>query len=45
MAERQCQVRDNSPFSEWWTFSDGMVSSDRDDAGVYEFANSSGTIV
>ena len=32
-------------FSEWWTFSDGMVSSDRDDAGVYQFANAAGTII
>jgi hypothetical protein len=32
-------------FSQWWSFNDSMVSADRDEAGVYEFANSAGTII
>lgn len=32
-------------FSQWWTFSDGMVTSDRDDPGVYQFANADNAIV
>ena len=31
--------------SQWWTFSDGMISSDREEAGVYELGNDSGTVV
>jgi len=32
-------------FSQWWSFTEGMVDSDRNEAGVYEFENSAGTIV
>jgi hypothetical protein len=32
-------------FSQWWSFNDSMVNSDRDDAGVYELANSRGEII
>ncbi len=32
-------------FSQWWTFSEGMVASDHDDPGVYEFANDAGVVV
>lgn len=32
-------------FSQWWSFTQGMVDSDRNEPGVYEFANSSGSIV
>jgi excinuclease UvrABC nuclease subunit len=32
-------------FSQWWTFTDGMVNSDKDEPGVYEFADANGEIV
>jgi hypothetical protein len=32
-------------FSQWWTFSEGMVASDRDAGGIYEFANSAEQII
>jgi hypothetical protein len=32
-------------FSQWWSFNESMVSSDLEDPGVYEFANSSGAII
>jgi len=32
-------------FSQWWTFSDGIVDSDRNDPGVYEFANTAGVVL
>lgn len=32
-------------FSQWWSFTDGMVKSDRNEAGVYQFANSSDTVI
>ena len=32
-------------FSQWWTFNDGMINSDKDEGGVYEFANGAGQIV
>jgi hypothetical protein len=32
-------------FSQWWTFNEGMVTSDRDEGGVYEFANSADQII
>ena len=32
-------------FSQWWSFTDGMVNSDRDEGGVYEMADSTGTVI
>lgn len=32
-------------WGQWWDFRKGMVESDRDEGGVYQFANSAGTIV
>lgn len=32
-------------FSQWWAFSDTLVSLDRDEPGVYEFADTAGEIV
>ncbi len=32
-------------FSTWWAFNDGMVNSDRDEGGVYEIADSRGTVI
>lgn len=32
-------------FSQWWTFSAGLVESDREQAGVYLFANAAGAII
>ena len=32
-------------WTQWWSFREGMVNSDRDEGGVYQFANSAGTVV
>lgn len=32
-------------FSQWWTFTEGMVESDRNEAGVYEFGTDSVSVV
>jgi excinuclease UvrABC nuclease subunit len=32
-------------FSQWWLFTDAFVASDRNQGGVYQFANSSGDVV
>jgi hypothetical protein len=32
-------------FSQWWAFSEGMVNSDSDQGGVYEFENSAGEVI
>jgi len=32
-------------FSDWWTFSQGMIDSDREEGGVYEFADANGTLI
>jgi hypothetical protein len=32
-------------FTHWWSFTDGMVDSDRNEAGVYQFANATGDVV
>jgi hypothetical protein len=32
-------------FDPWWTFSEGMIKSDRDVGGVYEFGSSTGEII
>jgi hypothetical protein len=32
-------------FTQWWTFSEGMFSSDGDTPGVYEFANAAGDLI
>lgn len=32
-------------FSQWWTFSTGMVDSDRDEGGVYELASTAEQII
>jgi predicted GIY-YIG superfamily endonuclease len=32
-------------FSQWWLFSDNIVAYDRNEAGVYQFANASGDVV
>jgi hypothetical protein len=32
-------------FSQWWIFTEGYVSSDKDEGGVYEFANREGVVI
>jgi predicted GIY-YIG superfamily endonuclease len=32
-------------WSQWWTFSEDFVKSDRDEPGVYLFANTAGTVI
>ncbi len=32
-------------FNQWWTFTEGLVETDRDEPGVYELGNSNETII
>ena len=33
------------PFNQWWTFSEGLVETDRDEPGVYELGDSNQAII
>ncbi len=32
-------------FGSWWTLSDGMVASDKEESGVYELADDNGQVI